>query len=483
VESQPASEKKFTYERHRPEESLLYKIIAENLETFLAQVQREAGHPLPDFVEKEFREYLKCGILAYGFLRLKCEACQNEHFIAFSCKRRGFCPSCCGRRMSETAIHLVDHVFPHKPVRQWVLSFPIPIRLVLAVKPKIMAEVLNITNNAISRFLTGKAGLTRKTGKTGAVTLIQRFGSAVNLNVHFHQLFIDGAYELDEDMRPTRFHATPAPSRREVEDVLKEIVHRTLRLLEKRGILIKDDQNPQLQIADDDTFSKLQAGSAHYRFATGPNKGKKAFTLHAVPDQDHEQLKGLVANISGFSLHAGVAVVGNDRKGLERIARYIARPPIALDRLSVNSKGQVIYRLKKPFSDGSTHIIMQPLELIEKLAALVPRPRIHLTRFHGVLGPHYKFRSLIVSKPQPVTDDQPEKPSIEPQSKGKIAWARLLKRVFDIDMETCNVCGAKMRIVAAIEDPPIIRKILNHLDLPSTPPTIHPARGPPLQFG
>ena len=380
--------------------------------------------------------------------------------------------------MSETALHLVDHVFPHKAVRQWVLSFPIPIRLIFAVKPKIMAEVLNITNNAISKFLTKKSGLTRKTGKTGSVTLIQRFGSALNLNVHFHQLFIDGAYELDADMRPSSFHTTPPPSRREVEEVLKKIVLRVLRLMEKRGLLIKDDPSPQLHLSDDDTFSRLQDGSAHYRFATGPNKGKKAITLHAVPDEDHGSLKGLVANISGFSLHAGVAVSGSDRKGIERIARYIARPPIALDRLSLNSKGQVVYRLKKPFSDGSTHIIMQPLELIEKLAALVPRPKIHLTRFHGVLGPHYKFRSQIVPKPQ-TKENSPDTSDAEPPSKGKIAWAKLLKRVFDIDMEVCQVCGAKMKVIAAIEEPPIIRKILGHLGIPSSPPMIHPPRGPP----
>ena len=79
-----------TYERHQPERSVLYKIVQENLETFLQQVNEECGRPLPDFVEKEFREYLRCGILAHGFLRSKCESCHNEHLVAFSCKRRGF---------------------------------------------------------------------------------------------------------------------------------------------------------------------------------------------------------------------------------------------------------------------------------------------------------------------------------------------------------------------------------------------------------
>lgn len=475
-----AASSHITYQRHRPEETLLYKIIAENLETFLAQVARDAGNPLPDFVEKEFREYLRCGILAYGFLRARCQACHHEHLVAFACKRRGFCPSCCGRRMSETAIHLVDQVFPIKPVRQWVLSFPIPVRLVLAINPKLMGEVLHLTNNAISRHLTKKAGLTRKTGKTGAVTLIQRFGSSINLNVHYHQLFIDGAFETDEDGCPSGFRATSVPTKSELEQVLKTIIRKTIRLLEKRGIIVKDIEEPQLQISADDSFSRLQAGSVSYRFAFGPNKGKKALTLQAVVDQDHCEQRGLVVNHSGFSLHAGVSVAGNDRKGLERICRYIARPPIAIDRLSMNSNGQVVYRLKKPYSDGTTHIVMQPLELVEKIASLIPRPRVHLTRFHGVLAPHYKFRARIVPAPtsklaEPISQIAAD----DGKAKKRMPWARLLARVFNIDVEICPSCGGKMRIIAAIEEPPIIRKILDHLGLSTKPPPIHPARGPP----
>lgn len=146
----------FTYQRHRPEETVLYKIVQENLETFLRLVQEETGHPLPDFVEKEFREYLRCGILAHGFLRVQCESCKNENLVAFSCKLRGFCPSCGGRRMCETAIHLVDYVLPIKRIRQWVLAFPIQLRLLLAIRPKLMAEVLHITNLCISAVSSHK---------------------------------------------------------------------------------------------------------------------------------------------------------------------------------------------------------------------------------------------------------------------------------------------------------------------------------------
>lgn len=126
---------------------------------------------------------------------------------------------------------------------------------------------------------------------------------------------------------------------------------------------------------------------------------------------------------------------------------------------------------------------LTPMELMERLVALVPRPRVHLTRYHGVLGPHYKHRKQIIPKPPAlkfVADDQI---SVDPKQlelkKKNIPWARLLARVFNIDVEICSKCGGKMKIIAAIEDPKVIRKILDHNGLPTKPPSLHPARGPP----
>src|SRR5215831_14283586 len=100
------------YERRRPEETILYQLVQENLESFLAQVEAERGSGLPEFVKAEFDAFIACGILAHGFLRLRCSECGHEKLVAFSCKRRGFCPSCGARRMAETAAHLVDCVIP-----------------------------------------------------------------------------------------------------------------------------------------------------------------------------------------------------------------------------------------------------------------------------------------------------------------------------------------------------------------------------------
>jgi hypothetical protein len=115
VQPTPAA-RPIPYERRRPEDTVLYQLVQEHLETFLAQIEAEPGAGLPEF-EEEFEAFLECGILAHGFLRLRCADCAHEKLVAFSCKRRGFCPSCGARRMAETAAHLVDHVIPRVPVR------------------------------------------------------------------------------------------------------------------------------------------------------------------------------------------------------------------------------------------------------------------------------------------------------------------------------------------------------------------------------
>ena len=142
----------------------------------------EQGKELPGYVQREFEEFLQCGRLEHGFLRVRCESCHAEHLVAFSCKRRGFCPSCGARRMAESAALLVDEVLPEQPMRQWVLSFPFQLRFLFASRPEIMGWVLGIVYRVIATHLVKKAGHTHQVAKTGAVTLIQRFGSALNLN-------------------------------------------------------------------------------------------------------------------------------------------------------------------------------------------------------------------------------------------------------------------------------------------------------------
>ena len=160
------------YERHRPEQTTLYRLVQQHAASFIAHTEASTGSELPRFIKDEFDAFLDCGILAHGFLRLRCAECGHDRLLAFSGKRRGFCPSCGARRMSQTAAHRVDHVIPHVPVRQWVLSLPIPLRVLLAAQPERVTSVLQVVHRVVTRHLLGRAGLKPEEGHGGAVTLI-----------------------------------------------------------------------------------------------------------------------------------------------------------------------------------------------------------------------------------------------------------------------------------------------------------------------
>jgi Transposase zinc-binding domain len=168
-----------------PSQTVLYRVVADHLETFLASLDADPdARGLPAYVERELYDYLQCGVLAHGFLRLGCDTCKHELLLAFSCKRRGFCPSCAGRRMAQTAAHLVERVIPWVPTRQWVVLVPIQLRYWMASSQDLTAMVHTIIRTTIGQYYVNKAvtrGFERANMQPGSVTFIQRFGSALNL--------------------------------------------------------------------------------------------------------------------------------------------------------------------------------------------------------------------------------------------------------------------------------------------------------------
>ena len=162
--------------------------------SFLAYGQAHA-HPVPAFVRQEFSTCLRCGVLEFGFARIYCHECKFERLLPFSCKKRGFCGSCLARRMSETAVRLVESVIPEIPTRQWVLSLPAPLRFLVAYDAKSLNVVVKIFIQTIFSHLKHKANRPKSKLIPGAVTYIQRFGSALNLNLPLHSQFSDGVFE------------------------------------------------------------------------------------------------------------------------------------------------------------------------------------------------------------------------------------------------------------------------------------------------
>jgi hypothetical protein len=210
--------------------------------------------------------------------------------------------------------------------------------------------------------------------------------------------------------------------------------------------------------------------------------GQKVFALQTVPAQGDAEAKQGVAQYAGFSLHAGTAVEGEQREKLERLARYVTRPPVAVERLTLTPQGHVRYRLKTAYRDGTTHVVFEPLDFLARLAALVPPPRVHLTRYHGVFAPHAALRSAITpaGRGQGGGSAGAGAERVTPKHVA-MSWMQRLKRVFAIEIEQCRRCGGRLEVIASIEDPALIERIVAHVRQRSEEDLALPlgARGPP----
>jgi hypothetical protein len=291
--------------------------------------------------------------------------------------------------MADFAAHLCDYVMPRVPVRQWVLTVPFGLRFRLAFDPAAAGVTLRAFVSVTSGWLRRRARARRIRGslKTGGVTVIQRFGSTLNLNVHFHTLMIDGVYAVGPG-GAVMFHPLPAPTDADVA----AIAERIFRKISKKVDALSDE-NSEALAADEPLLATLSGASVAHVGATGIRRGARPARIGSGISPNRAERTGrLCVVVEGFSLHAAVRIAANDRDGLEHLARYLARPPIATDRLSQLADGRVMLRFKRPFSDGTAAVLFTPFELIERLLPLVPRPRKHTIRFHGILAPAAGFR-------------------------------------------------------------------------------------------
>jgi len=445
-----------TYARRQPETTVLYEVVRDHFASLLdeARDRSEYGFGYPRFVEREFEKFLACGLLCHGFVRVRCGDCGDERLVAFSCKTRGFCPSCTSRRMTGTAAHLVERVLPTAPYRQWVLSLPRQVRFLLARDRVLFGRV-------ISAFLRKVFAWQRRRARvhgiadphTGAVTFVQRFGSLLNLNCHAHALVPDGVFATGPD-GAVSFHALPAPRDDDVVRLLGQIARAIHRLVERRLADLADD-------APADLLAFEQADAVDHVPALGnpmgPTRGRRS------------------AFLAGYSLHADRLVDADDRDGLERLCRYGARSPVANSRLAYDSRGQVVMSLKRPLRDGRTELTFAPVEFLRRLATLIPPPYAHLTRFHGVFAPHHRLRAAVVPASAATTANT------RASDRRVNCWSALMKRVFAVDVLVCDTCGGAMRILAVLPKSNVTHAFLDHLGLPTAPPQLR-AHAPPRRL-
>ena len=379
------------YLPRRPTETVLYRLVRRHLETFLEHARETYNAPLPAYVEQEFRAYLRCGVFAHGFVHARCEKCGHDLLVAFSCKGRGACPSCAGRRMANTAAHMVDRVLPAVPVRQWVLSLPFELRAIAAFRADVLTALSRIfVESVFMRYRADARRLGLAPAECGAVTFVQRFGSSLNLHVHFHVVVLDGVFTRDshDDLH---FHPAEPPDREELITIAKRVHRRVAAWLARRERVIAEAVEPSAPLSAC-AATAMQRGTTR----TLPHVEDED-AAHTAGDEPSMPVRDAVDHV-GFNLEASVRITADDDLGRERLCRYGARPPFSIGRLRMIPGGRVAYRVKKVGRGRAKTRIMTPLEFLARLSALIPPPRYPLIRYHGALAPRSSWRRYVVPK-------------------------------------------------------------------------------------
>jgi hypothetical protein len=307
---------------------------------------------------------------------------------------------------------------------------------------------------------------------------------------HFHALFVDGVFAEGRAGRMVFY--TLRPTDEDIARLTRQIHDRVRRFLQRRGKL---DEEGDIEAESDDALATCYAASVQGRIAFGSAAGWHVPRIVDPAKAAAIYKPGkLCAQHGSFTLHGKVRVAACARERLEKLCRYVARPPIAQERLSMIGDGRVLYRLKRPYRDGSTHVLFEPMVFLERLAALVPRPRKHLVTYHGVLAPASPDRALVVPEPpdgvegectghsneKSVVEGEGEEDELRPRRpRRRYRWAELMQRVFEVDLLVCEHCGGRRRVLTFLTDPPVLQAILEHLGLSADPPPVAPARPPP----
>ena len=481
------------YERHTPENTLVYKVISRQW----SGIKRDFAAfdvSIAPHVSSEFDRYLRCGILQYGFLRLKCVGCAAERVIGFSCKTRGFCNPCGAKRMEQKALRLEKEVWPHGvDARQWVLTFPMQVRRWLAASSDLQRRVIRIVNDEISRFYISRTPDLDDAARSsdpaaGSITFIQRFNSALALSLHLHIIFGDGVWAR----RDGKVHFFPFPDlyTSDVMEVLFGIQKRLEKLLRRQG-KIQGHGSDIEEVAQEELPSPFAPRKSTAFRRKG---GHKVVNWDAIDRNVMTEVGYCNVTYKWMSLHANVYVAGDDRDGLVNLFRYMSRSAVSPSLLSYVNPDEpevssIRLALKRAWSDGSKSLEFSQVNFVERLAALVPEPWINLTRYHGVFGPGHVWRDSIVpgrrllnrtSEMDAMRAASPDddKMVVNMKSSGcrapaeySLPWAELLRRTFGVCPETCT-CGAKMKLVDVITDREGIGDMMTKMGLAPMPPPL-----------
>jgi len=400
------------YRRRRPQQSELWKIINDHLETYLAEKgttreeAKEKGEYYRYEVEEVLRKYLDCGNLAKGFARIKCEKCNKEYLLSFSCKGRWFCPSCHQKKVILFGEFMQEEVASYVPHRQYVFSLPIMLRHYFKHNKKLVSKLSRLAQESLEEYM--RLVLKNPEGKIGMVVVIQTFGEYLNYHPHLHTIVADGLFLEDGS-----FYVMPQKDKKKLEQLFRLKV---MRLLVGEGHLTREMANKLLK----------------WRH-------------------------------SGFSVYQGGRIRRENKEALERLAQYVIRNPVHEEKIIYEAHtATVIYRSKYNQKIKGNFKVFKAHEFIEELSMHIPSKGSQMVRYYG----YYSNKKRGMRKKTENTANEPNiKEAVGRRRVPAKKWRELIKKVWEVDPLICPYCKSNMRIISLIDDVAVIKKILTHLEL------------------
>jgi hypothetical protein len=403
------------YRPRHPEKLAFYQLLERHFDSYLYAYEERfepSAGPLRSVVPKTVEAFLACGRPEGGFARLKCEACGGEHLLSYSCATRNFCPSCQAKRAALFAEKLVEEILAPVPHRHYVFSIVRAIRGVFQRERRLLGLLSQCAFEAIHRCF--QQLFDSKDVRAGCVASLQTFGSfGCNWNPHVHLLASEGVFAPDGQFLPL-----PGLDTSSIEELFRRLLLTRLHRAERLS---------------------------------------KAFL---------EKL--LSWSPSGFSTYAAQQVAAQDPQRLERLARYITRPPVRLDTVVELDDGRVEVTTPPDPHSGHTRRVFDPLEWVHAVTSQIPDPGQHMVRYYAA----YSCRAHRAPRPHRAglgpkqTETRPPAVQAHPgpcaPNTRRASWARLLRRVLEVDPLLCP-CGGRLRVVSFITQPDVIDRILAHL--------------------
>jgi len=392
------------YRRRKPQYTPYYQCIEDYYEEFKRVYDRRFSQKygyLRSYIEKVIYQYLDCGILHNGFARVKCGSCKHEYLLAFSCKRRHFCPSCHAKRVIEFGEWLCGNILKKVPHRHFVFSIPKILRKYFLFNRSLLKDLSRISWETVKDYYTNTC---RKEGKSpAAVAVIQTFGDFLSYNPHIHILAADGCFSDDG------FFYAPSINI-DTEIIKKLFIHKIFKLLLKKNLITEG-------------------------------------VIELISSWRH----------SGFSTYCGKRINPKDKRSTENLARYIIRASFSQERMEYYPEKTLV---KYESKYGKKAAELDPLEWMAAVISHIPDRGAQTIRYLGMYSNAARGR-LKKEDSQPeyhIIEDY------SPRGLNR-SWARLIQKIYEVNPLICPACKGKMKIIAFIEDYKVVKKILDHLGI------------------